>query len=134
MSKGRRSSSLVVLLALALLAAPTAAAERWQRLGSAVVNDRLDHDSIAVTAARGDFSAIKLTVERAPVHFLSVKIHFASGESQDVELRSVIPAGGETRVVDVVGADRVIRRVEFWYEAETARRGKRATVRLFGRG
>jgi hypothetical protein len=123
-----------VAFALLLLAAPGAAAERWQRLGSAVVNDRLDHDSIAVTASRGDFSAIKLKVERAPVHFLSVKIHFANGESQDVEVRSVIPAGGETRTIDVVGADRVIRRVEFWYEAQTVRRGKRATVRLFARG
>lgn len=117
-----------------LVAGAAVAAERWQRLGSAVVSDRLDHDSIAVTGARGDFSAVKLRVERAAVHFVSVKIHFADGETQDVELRAVVPAGGESRVIDVEGAERVIRRVEFWYEAETARRGKRATVRLWGRG
>lgn len=99
------------------------AEERWQRLGSAAVNDRLDHDAIVVSGARGDFSAIKLRVERAAVHFVSVKVHFANGETQDVELRAVVPAGGESRVIDIAGADRLIRRVEFWYETQTARHG-----------
>jgi hypothetical protein len=83
---------------------------------------------------RAAFQRHQLKVERAAVHFISVKIHFANGETQDVELRAVVPAGGESRVIDVEGAERVIRLVEFWYEAETARRGKRATVRLRGRG
>lgn len=125
---------LVAGCLLVVLGALTAvAAERWELLGKAAVADRLDHDSIAVTAARGDFHAIKLAVERAPVHFISVKIHFGNGETQDVELRSVVPAGGETRSIDVTGAERVIRRVEFWYEAESVRRHKGAVVRLYGR-
>lgn len=133
MSKTWRVLTVAGLLVMAVCAAGLAE-ERWQRLGSAAVNDRLDHDAIAVSGARGDFSAIKLRVERAAVHFLSVKVHFANGETQNVELRAVVPAGGETRVIDVEGADRVIRRVEFWYETQTARHGKRATVRLLGRG
>ena len=120
-----------VLLTLGALSA--VAAERWEFLGRAVVADRLDHDSIAVTAARGDFHALKLVVERAPVHFVSMKIHFGNGETQDVELRAVVPAGGETRAIDVAGSERVVRRVEFWYEAQTVRRHKGAVVRLFGR-
>jgi hypothetical protein len=122
------------LLLVALGSGAAAAAAGWQALGSRVVADRLDHDSIAVTGARGDLRSLKLVVERAPVHFLSVQIHFANGETQDVELRAVIPAGGESRVIDLVGAERVVRRVEFWYEAQTARRHKAALIRLFGRG
>ena len=131
---GRRIRAfLVVSFLLALGAVGVAAAERWQLLGRAVVGDRLDHDSIAVTAARRDLNAIKLVVERAPVHFVSVKIHFGNGEMQEVELRSLVPAGGESRAIDVAGAERIIRRVEFWYEAETVRRHKGAVIRLYGR-
>lgn len=106
---------------------------RWELLGQRVVQDRLDHDSIPVTAAKGDFESIKLEVRDHAVHFLDVKIHFANGETQDVEVRRVVPAGGETREIDVRGKERVIRSVEFWYEAETRRRRRRARVQLYGR-
>jgi hypothetical protein len=52
--------------------------------------------------------------------------------SQTIESRSTIPAGGESRAIDLEGTDRVIRSVEFWYDAKTVR-GRRAVVRLFGR-
>lgn len=133
MSKTWRVLAVAGLLVLAVCGVALAE-DRWKRLGSAAVNDRLDHDSIVVSGARGDFSAIKLRVERAAVHFVSVKVHFANGETQNVELRAVVPAGGESRVIDIEGSDRVIRRVEFWYETQTARHGRRATVRLLGRG
>ena len=49
----------------------------------------------------------------------------------EVEVRQTIPAGGATRRIDLKGDDRIIQRVEFWYDARTAR-GRQATVRLFG--
>ena len=36
-------------------------------LGQRPVTDRVDHDQIVVTIARGDFRAIKITVHRAAV-------------------------------------------------------------------
>ena len=47
--------------------------------------------------------------------------------------RPVIKAGGESRVIDLEGGHRVIKKVEFWYDAQTTRRGKKSVVRLFGR-
>ncbi len=122
-------SSLLIML---MLAAVPAVAQPWVLLGQRIVTDRLDHDSIAVTAARGDFSAIKLTVHRRPVDVHRVVVFFANGESQEIELRSTIPAGGESRVIDLRGGDRVIRSVELWYDARSLA-GRRAVVRVFGR-
>ena len=45
----------------------------------------------------------------------------------------MIGAGQESRVIDLAGGERVIRRIEFWYDAQTARRGAKARVRVFGR-
>lgn len=124
-------------LVAALLAtvAMTGAAQKqpdWVLLGTRAVNDRVDHDVIPVTGAKGNWQAIKITVLRASVDFYRVVVHFGNGTQQEVQLRNTVPAGGETRAIDLTGPDRVINRVEFWYDANTIR-GRRAVVRLFGR-
>jgi len=125
-------SFLLLLLGLTGVGTPVPAPLRdWVLLGERIVTDRLDHDAITVTAARGDFSAIRITVSRAAVDFHRVVVHFRNGGKQEIELRETIPSGGESRPVDLKGADRVINRVEFWYDARTVR-GRRALVRLFG--
>jgi hypothetical protein len=136
MSRSRKLWLAVALFAVAAVLVGTTvatAAGPWKVLGERVVNDRLERDTIAVGTHKGTFTAVKLMVLRRPVHFLDVKIFFANGDVQDVELRRVIPAGGESRVIDLVGGNRQIQRVEFWYEAETIGRGKKSLVRLLGR-
>ena len=60
-----------------------------------------------------------------------VLVHFGDGEVQEVELRRQIPAGGETRAIDLKGGRRVIRKVVFWYNTPQSKRRK-AVVQLFG--
>jgi hypothetical protein len=133
-----RSAILVFGLFLCLLQAALPAdarprrAGRWELLGVRTVTDRADHDAIAVTAAKGTFRSLQIKVEGRAVEFRDVKIHFANGDVQDVELRDVIPAGGESRIIDVEGGDRAIRSVEFRYDAQSLV-GKKAVVKLFGR-
>lgn len=103
----------------------------WRQLGQLTVTDGLDHDALVVTGARGDFRKLQVRVFERAVQFRSMKVHFANGDVQDVELRDVIPAGGQSRIIDIEGVDRVIRKIEFWYDAQ-ARGGKRARVRVYG--
>lgn len=129
----RRALPVAALLALLTTAcASTPGPGRdWVALGQRSVTDRLDHDRIAVTARRGDFRRLKLTVERAPVEVSRMVVHFGNGERHTVQLRARIGAGGESRAIDLPGRDRVIRSVEFWYDAETLG-GRQAVVRLWG--
>lgn len=112
-------------------AAAALAAGRWVLLGERTVTDRADHDTIVVTAARGDFTALKLTVHRRGVDFHRVVVHFANGGDQEVELRHTIPAGGESRVIDLRAGERVIRSIDLWYDARSIA-GRKAVVRVFG--
>jgi hypothetical protein len=107
-------------------------AQSWTVLGSAKVSGHVDHDEIWVTASRGDFKAIKLFVENEGIEFDHVVVHFANGGQDEMEIRDFIPAGGETRVLDLKGGDRIIRKVDFYYKsnANTKRKGK---VVLYGR-
>ena len=136
----RALTALVLVLGiLAALTSGTAEARRgrpagprWELLGERTVTDKADHDVLPVTAARGTFHSLKLEVRGRSVQFHSVKIHFGDGETQDVELRNVIPAGGESRVIDVEGHDRVIRSIEFRYDTQSLF-GKKAVVLVYGR-
>ncbi len=105
--------------------------DNWVLLGQRQVTDQADHDAIPVTAARGDFRQIKLTVQRASVDFRRVVVYYRNGTNQEIELRNTVPGGGESRAIDLVGGDRAIRSVEFWYDANT-QRGRQAVVGLFG--
>ena len=106
-------------------------AQRWEYLGEANVDGAVDHDRIEVTAARGEFRAIQLRVEKAAIEFDRVLIHFGDGESHPIHIRKRIPEGGMTRVIDLPGRRRSITSLEFWY-ARASGSPRKPKVRLFG--
>ena len=128
-----RTRLFAPFLALALLlTALPAAAEKWVFLGQRHVTDKVERDSIEVTASEGSFDAIRIGVKRSAVRFVKVTVVYGAGTSDDLEVRDVIPAGGQSRAIDLRGANRIIRRIDFVYEAKSlGRRG--AVVEVFGR-
>lgn len=131
----RRSIPLAGFFAVVLTFAAVAAQARpyggWVPLGQLRVSDRLDHDVLPVTRVEGEFKAIQIRVQGHPVQFHSVKVHYANGETQDIELRDVIPAGGQSRAIDLAGRERIVKSLEFLYDSQSLR-GKAARVRVFG--
>lgn len=121
-------ASLLILSVISL----NAQAAGWKFLGGRAVNDRIDHDVIMVTAARGDMNALQIRVKGASVDFHRVVVVYGNGRRQEIEMRNIIPARGASRVIDLIGDERVVKSVEFWYDANTLR-GRKAVVRLFGR-
>ena len=126
-------AAATVLLATVSVFAQGRRGPDWVLLGERTVTDRADHDVVPVTAERGTFRAIRLDVMLHAVDFHRVVIHFGNGDDQKVELRATIKAGGSSRVIDIDGADRVIKSIEFWYDAATIGRGGKAVVRTMGR-
>ena len=86
---------------------------KWVKLGERTVNHAVDRDEIRVTSKKGKFKRIRLKVKRRKVTFRDLKVHFGNGGVQDITLRRQIPAGGETRAIDLKGEKRVIRKVVF---------------------
>lgn len=109
-----------------------ASAQAWIELGSAKVHGHTDHDEIWVTNSRGDFKAIKLFVKNEGIDFDRVVVHFGNGGQDVMNIKNFIPAGGETRVMDLEGGDRVIKKVDFYYKSN-AMTSTKAKVVLYGR-
>jgi len=104
----------------------------WELLGRASVGFLTDRDVIHVGRDDGDFSKIQLRVRNNAVHFDDLKVVYGNGRVDDIPIRSEIRAGGETRVIDLKGDDRFIRRVELLYRSRPSFRGQ-AVVELWGR-
>jgi hypothetical protein len=104
---------------------------RWVYLGEANVDGNADHDRIKIGRDDGKFRAIQIQVERAPIEFQRVVVHYGNGADEEIAIRNRIKPGGKTRVIDLRGRDRVIESVELWYAR--ARYGSaKPKLRLFG--
>jgi hypothetical protein len=51
---------------------------------------------------------------------------------QDVALKGNFRQGNETRVIDLAGGLRHLRKIEFWYETKGVRKGK-ARIAVWGK-
>lgn len=120
------------VLFVVAIGASAVSAQGWVDLGTKEVKDRSEQDTWHVGAGKGEFRKIRLKVHQKAVRFYKLEVKFENGQVQNIELRNVIPAGGQTRIIDLVGTDRRIDKVDVWYEAQTPRRGVRSQVTLYG--
>lgn len=104
----------------------------WEKLGMKVVDMRADHDEIVVGAYDGLFTKVKLKIMKAPIHLLNINIIFGNGTNENVVFNRKFAAGSETRVIDLTGGKRIIKRVKLNYKSVPAGQG-RAVVSLWGR-
>ena len=104
----------------------------WEKLGQRTVKKTADRDVIPVTAFEGNFKKIKLKVKRAGVKFRHVMVHYGNGTKEEINIRKWIPAGGETRVIDLKGYDRIIKKVVFYYDTASLKRSN-ALVELWAK-
>ena len=104
---------------------------RWVYLGESNVDGNSDHDKIKIGRDDGRFRAIQIRVERAPIEFYRVVVHYGNGADEEIAIRNRINPGGRTRVIDLRGRDRVIENVEVWY-ARAKYDSAKPKLRLFG--
>ena len=82
-------------------------------IGDKRVNFLVDRDVIHVTG-NDNYSQIKLKVTDNPVHIFDMDIYFENGDKFDVSIRNRIPKGGKSRIIDLPGESRSIKKFEFW--------------------
>lgn len=104
----------------------------WELLGMRKVNYSLDRDEIIVTRAEGIFTALKVKVKKAPINMQKLVVTFGNGEVEELELRNNFAAGSESRVIDLPGNKRVIKKIVFWYDTKNIA-NRKGIVEVWGR-
>ena len=105
--------------------------QQWNLIGEKRVSFAIDRDVIHVTG-NDNYRQLKLKIKDGPVHILDMDVHFENGDKFDVSIKQRIAQGGESRVIDLPGGSRNIKKIEFWYETKGFRKG-RGSVQVWGK-
>jgi hypothetical protein len=111
---------------------PAPAPAGWDHVGMRQVDFRVDHDAI-VAVGQGAFRAIRVDVEGGDLEMFDVKLTFGNGETFSPATRLYFRPGSLSRVIDLPGDARVIRRIDFFYRSVFGGAQGRATVHVYGR-
>jgi hypothetical protein len=87
----------------------------WDKLGERRVDGTVDYDVIEVGAKEGKYRKVMLIIEQSSLELYSVKFTFGDGTDYSPSVSYTFGPNESTRVIDLPGGDRVIRKVEFKY-------------------
>jgi hypothetical protein len=103
----------------------------WHKIAQTVVDLKSDKDEVEVL---GDdhFKALQLHVEDAPVEMTDLSVIYGNDEHEDITVKDLINAGGQTRQIDLEGKDRSIKKVILRYKTVPNAEHDKARVEIWG--
>jgi hypothetical protein len=111
---------------------PAGIKAEWKFIGDKNVRFGVDRDVVHCGVVSDNFRQIKLKVTDGPIKIYDMKVYFDNDEVQDISIRGQIRQGGESRIIDLNGGLRSLKKIEFTYETKGFARG-RARVAVWGR-
>jgi len=103
----------------------------WHKIGETVVDFQRDRDEIVVVGA-DRFAAIKFRVKDEPIHLMDLEIFYECGDKQNINVNFPIKVKGESRVIDLNGGERNLKKIVFVYKTIQNRKDKKAHVEIWG--
>jgi hypothetical protein len=110
--------------------AEKAAPGTWQVLGRATVDDGKDKDEFKIEGA-DRFRNLRVKAQKQDIEMKDMDVYYEDGGKEDIEVKSVIKAGSQTRPLPLKGDSKRIKRVEFSY-ASKGKNDNKAVVILEG--
>jgi len=128
-----RGLTLVSLILLtACVAGAAQSSGRWESLGQREVDFKGDHDQIDVGRSEGRFKQLQVRVRNAPIEVSNMVVTFGNDTTFNPNLRHKFSEKSTTRIIDLPGERRTIKRIDFNYKSINRREGK-GTVEVLGR-
>ncbi len=103
----------------------------WHKIGEQTVSFQKERDEILVLVA-DRFASIKFKVTEAPIDLMSLEIYYESGDKQDVKINTPIKEKGESRVIELNGGERNLKKIVFVYKTLPNRKDVKAHVEVWG--
>jgi hypothetical protein len=103
----------------------------WHKIGETNVDFKIDKDVIKVWGA-DSFKAIRIKTTDAPVHIEGLQVIYDNGDPEDIEVRSDFKAGTESKEINLNGANRNIKQIDFVYRTVPNQKAEHAHVEIWG--
>ncbi len=132
-----KAGSLLLLIAALLVGTTTFLRAQnklgWDKLGTEAVDYAIDHDVVTIQQGSTEtYTALKIKVVNGTVNVHKATVHFANGDTQDVNLPKELNAGNDGKLIDLKGNKRAIEKVTFWYDTK-ASSNEKAVVEVWGK-
>ena len=106
--------------------------DNWEKIGTKVVNFKIDKDVVKVGADDGRFTKLKLAVSGGGLNMHRMVVHYGNGERDEIEVRHDFSKKSASRVIDLKGNTRIIQKITFVYDTKN-RAGMKAKLHVFGK-
>lgn len=104
----------------------------WDKVGTKTVDYTIDRDVIDLKDSPTSYNALKLKVDQGTINIHKATVHFANGETQDVNLPEVLTKENDGQFIDLKGNQRKITKIVFWYDTKNSNKHK-AIVEVWAR-
>ena len=89
---------------------------------------RADHDVLMVTHNEGFYTKVKFGIRKAPIKIHNIRIVFGNGNDKNIVINKRVEPGTFTRVIDLPGNKRIIRKIKMNYKTVPGVNGKAVFV------
>jgi len=126
--------SFIAVLGILLLSFTNAhrGGRDWDFLGSRTVNFSLDKDVLEVGAKDGAFTKLLFKVDKGSLNMHKIVVSYGNGSRDEINVKHEFKRGTTSRVVDLKGKGRIVKRITFWYDTKN-RSARKATMKVYGR-
>ena len=129
----RRRLLAVMAVLMALAAQGLAAADlKPVLLGEKEVSFRVERDDLVVGLKEGLFSRLMFEVEKNDLEMIKVQVTYGNGKSDVIPLRHFFKEDSRSRIIDLPGGKRIIRRITFFYKTTGQLVDGRAVIKVYG--
>jgi hypothetical protein len=106
--------------------------DSWKLLGTRVVDYTLDRDVVTLNPSKTSVTGLKFLVKNGTINMHKATVHFANGDTQDIDFADQVNAANDGRIVELKGNSRAIEKVTFWYDTKNSSKDK-STVEVWGK-
>lgn len=126
---------MLLLAVLCLLAATVFADKNEPRirlLGERSVDFNFDKDEITPSHQEYRYSKLMFVVEENDLHIYKLIVIYGNGEKDEIQVKHYFKEGDRSRILDLEGKERQIKKITFYYKTVGNKREGRAHVKVFG--
>ncbi len=108
------------------------ALDGWTLLGTREVDYTIDRDVISLKESKVTITGLKFIVKNGTLNMHKATVHFANGDTQDIEFDDEVNNQNDGRLWDLKGNSRKIEKVTFWYDTVNNSKDK-SIVQVWGK-
>ncbi len=103
----------------------------WHKIGEMTASFKKERDEMIVIGA-DRFAAIKIKATGADINITDLEVHYENGTKQDILVRQEIKNGTESRVIDLKGGERKLKKIVFVYKTIPNSANEKAELEVWG--